>query len=553
MYIALAQMNAVVGDLAGNASLIAEFAVKAQVAGARVLLTPELGLCGYLPEDLLLRPDFALASEQALHALAKKLGTLAGEMAVVVGHVHRVGEDIFNAASVLRGGEVIATYHKQQLPNHTVFDEVRYFTPGTEPCVFEHAGLRFGVNICADIWHRGTAEASAATGAEVLLVLNASPFHLHKQLSRYAVARERVAESGIPLVYVNLVGGQDELVFDGGSFVMTEQGEVCQQAAQFDASLVLVELDQAKPQPGAQVPLLDEDACIYRALVQGVRDYIGKNGFPGVLLGLSGGIDSALVLTIAVDALGADKVEAVMMPSQFTADMSVDDSRLMVEALGVKYREIAIEPLFAAFETALAPEFAGKPADLTEENIQARIRGMLLMALSNKFGKLVLTTSNKSESAVGYATLYGDMAGGFAVLKDVLKTRVYRLARYRNMLGAVIPERVITRPPSAELRAGQTDQDSLPPYDVLDAIIERFVELDESPWEIVQAGYNKTDVERVVRLIAQSEYKRRQAAVGVRITTRGFGKDWRYPITSKFRPPTDLLVNSAGGKNHDAT
>ncbi len=551
MRIALAQMNAVVGDLTGNAALIADYAGRAQAAGARLLLTPELALCGYLPEDLLLRPDFSLATAQALDNLAKTLAATVGDMAVVVGHVHRVGDDVFNAASVLRDGQILTTYHKHRLPNHTVFDEVRYFTAGDEACVFLHEGVRFGVNICADIWHPGTAEASAAAGAEVLLVLNASPFHLNKQASRYAVARERVSEAGIPLVYANLVGAQDELVFDGASFVMSAQGEVCQQAVQFDDCLVLVELQHATPRPGEQVALLDDDACIYRALVQGVRDYIGKNGFPGVLLGLSGGIDSALVLTIAVDALGADRVEAVMMPSKFTAGMSVDDSRLMVQALGVKYHEIAIEPLFAAFETALAPEFAGKPADLTEENIQARIRGMLLMALSNKFGKLVLTTSNKSESAVGYATLYGDMAGGFAVLKDVLKTRVYRLAQYRNRCGAVIPERVITRPPSAELRADQTDQDSLPPYDVLDAIIERFVELDESPWEIIQAGYNKSDVERVVRLIALSEYKRRQAAVGVRITPRGFGKDWRYPITSKFRPPCDLPVNGAGGQNHD--
>lgn len=541
MHIALAQFNAVVGDLAGNATRIADYAAQARAAGASLLLTPELSLCGYPPEDLVLRPGFALACEQELQRLAASVP----EMTLVVGHVRRVGEDVFNAASVLRNGKIEATYCKQCLPNHTVFDEQRYFTAGAAACVFSHEGVRFGLNICADIWEPGTAAQAAQAGAEVLLVLNASPFHVGKQASRYGVARERVKECGLPFVYANLVGGQDELVFDGASFVMNSAGHVVQQAVQFDESLVLVELAGKQPCPGEQHPLLNDDAAIYRALVQGVRDYVGKNGFPGVLLGLSGGIDSAVVLTVAVDALGADRVEAVMMPSAYTASMSVDDSREMVRTLGVKYHEIAIAPMFAAFETALSGLFAGLPADTTEENIQARIRGVLLMALSNKSGKLVLTTGNKSEMAVGYATLYGDMAGGFAVLKDVLKTRVYRLARYRNSISAVIPERVITRAPSAELRPDQTDQDSLPPYEVLDAIVERYVEYDQCPWEIMQAGYNKGDVERVVRLIAVNEYKRRQSAVGVRVSTRAFGKDWRYPITSKYRPAFTALGEPA--------
>ncbi len=531
MKIAIAQINCTVGDLAGNSAKIAEYARRARDAGADLLLTPELGLSGYPPEDLLLRDGFYRACDRALEDLAHRVRGIP----VVVGHPRQVEEGRFNAASVIRDGKLIATYHKQKLPNYTVFDEMRYFDSGDRPCTFPVAGVPVGINICADVWEKGAAGRARAAGAELLVTLNASPYHINKQLTRYEAILERVEETGLPIVYANMVGGQDELVFDGASFVMSRHGDITHQLPLFEECLGMVEFANGTPVPGDVVPPQSLEANVYKALLVGVRDYVGKNGFPGVLIGLSGGIDSALTLAIAVDALGPGKVRAVMMPSQYTADMSVEDARAMVGGLGVRYAELPIKPVFDRFLDTLAGEFQGLPADATEENIQARIRGTLMMALSNKFGSIVLTTGNKSEMAVGYATLYGDMAGGFAVLKDISKTMVYRLARYRNGLGRVIPERIITRPPSAELRANQTDQDSLPPYDLLDQIMEAYMERDLSIQEILAQGYPEAEVRRVVNLLHVSEYKRRQAPVGIRVTSRGFGKDWRYPITSKFR------------------
>ncbi|MDE2080969.1 MAG: NAD+ synthase [Burkholderiales bacterium] len=559
MKAALLQINATVGDLAGNARLIAQGARRAHAQGARLVVAPELALTGYPPEDLLLRPAFMQACAETLAALAAELADCAG-LHLVVGHPHQFGargdvrsksmavQQRFNAASVLAGGAVLGTYCKRELPNYQVFDERRYFASGRDaglaPLVFTVEGLRVGLLICEDAWFDEPAQAACAAGAQLLCVLNASPFHLDKAGEREARMAARARAVARPLLYAHLVGGQDEVVFDGASFALDAAGSVTARAPAFDDAVLLLELaaDGTPRGPIAPVPALEAQA--WSALVVGVRDYIGKNGFPGALIGLSGGIDSALVLAIAVDALGADRVRAVMMPSPYTADISWIDAREMASRLGVRYDEIAIEPMFEAFRTSLAPLFAGRAEDTTEENLQARIRGTLLMALSNKLGSIVLTTGNKSEMATGYCTLYGDMAGGFAVIKDVAKTLVYRLARWKNeqpsrradgSLGPVIPDRIISRPPSAELRPGQTDQDSLPPYEVLDAILARYMEEDQGIEEIVAAGYPRTDVERVTRLIKLNEYKRRQAPVGIRITHRGFGRDWRYPITSGFR------------------
>ncbi len=559
MKIAIGQMNATVGDLSGNVARIAEFAERARRLGADVLVTPELALCGYPPEDLLLRDEFLEACDEALRELAARVR----DVTLVVGHPRAEEGKRYNSASIIQGGKIIGLYDKVRLPNYTVFDEERYFEPGASPFVFGIDGVTFGVNICedtwgsqgpatarrrssmrdervginicADSWNAEAPRAARDAGARVLLVLNASPYHVGKQSVRYDIMRERVAETGMPLVYVNMVGGQDELVFDGASFVLNREGVVTHQLPMFEEALGLVTLIDGDPQRGELAPKLSTEAEVYGALVTGVRDYIDKNGFPAAIVGTSGGVDSALTLAIAVDALGASRVRAVMMPSQYTAGMSVEDARAEVEALKVRYTEITIKPIFDAFLAALASEFKDMPADVTEENLQSRIRGTLLMALSNKTGALVLTTGNKSEMGTGYATLYGDMAGGFGVLKDINKLMVYRLARYRNSVSPVIPQRVIERAPSAELRPDQTDQDSLPPYAVLDAIMEAYVENDVSPKKIIEYGFAPADVERVVRLVRGSEYKRRQAPVGVRITPRGFGKDWRYPITNKFR------------------
>lgn len=534
MKIAIAQLNFVVGDLQGNAKKILDAAQQAHQQGAAILVTPELALSGYPPEDLLLRDDFNQSCADALHQIASQ----THDIMLLVGHPHRVAKQHYNAASLIGQGKIKATYLKHELPNHSVFDEERYFKRGTEPLVFDLQGVRFGVNICADIWEEEPAMQARRAGAEVLLALNASPYHMQKQHSRHEAIRERVAQTGMAVVYVNLVGGQDELVFDGASFVTDQQGHVTQQLPAFEERISYVELHGARPVKAEIIGELSLEASVYQALCLGVRDYVNKNGFPGVLLGLSGGIDSALTLAIAVDALGADKVRAVMMPSPYTAEISLTDARAMADIMGVRYSEITIQPTFDSFLDALKDDFQHLPFDLAEENLQARIRGTLLMALSNKFGSIVLTTGNKSEMAVGYSTLYGDMAGGFAVLKDVPKTLVYQLANYRNQLSHVIPERIISRPPSAELRSDQTDQDSLPPYNILDAIVEFYVEHDRSPQEIIQiGGFSEYDVKRVVTLIDRNEYKRRQAPVGVRITHRGFGKDRRYPITSGYRAP----------------
>jgi NAD+ synthase (glutamine-hydrolysing) len=551
----VAQLNFFVGDLDGNVRKIVDAAQQAYAQGARLLLTPELSLCGYAAEDLFLRPAFIAACDDALLKLASQLAGLKG-MAVVVGHPS--GSDTrtrsvstqsrFNMASVLRDGQVIARYAKQQLPNYQVFDERRYFSPGEGDCVFE-AGegadrVRVGLLICEDAWFEAPAQRAKEAGAEVLAVINASPFHIGKGYEREAVMAQRVQATGLPLVYAHLVGGQDEVVFEGHSFALNGDATLAARAPSFKEDIFALQLVRdavGLSLNGAIEPVRSPEADLWDALVLGVRDYIGKNGFPGVLLGLSGGIDSALVLAVAVDALGSSKVRTVMMPSPYTADISWLDARAMAERMGVCYDEISIVPEFEAFKTSLARDFAGLEQDTTEENIQARIRGTLLMALSNKFGSIVLTTGNKSEMATGYCTLYGDMAGGFAVIKDLAKTQVFKLARWRNANNPYgtcanpIPERIITRPPSAELRPDQTDQDSLPPYEILDAILERYMENDESIESLIADGFTKADVEKVTRLIKINEYKRRQSPVGIRVTHRSFGKDWRYPITNRFR------------------
>jgi NAD+ synthase (glutamine-hydrolysing) len=536
MKLGIAQLNLTVGDIAGNAARLLAAAHEAHAAGAALLLTPEMSICGYPAEDLVLRQDFTAACEAAVKKLAAEAPP---ELALLVGYPERGDGGLFNAAALIRGGKVEAVYRKHHLPNYSVFDEQRVFDRGDAPCVFVCGGVKFGLNICGDIWEEGPATRAMQAGADWLLVPNASPYHLNKERERLAVARARLAEAGLPIVYANMVGGQDELVFDGASFAINADGDVVAQCPAWQTGLFYLDIE-GDICSGPQHVLPDEDAAVYDALVLAVRDYFGKNGFKGVHLGLSGGIDSALTLAIAVDAIGADKVHAVMMPSDYTANISVEDSRDMVKRLGVRYSEIAIKPIFDTFVAQLAGEFAGLVPDTTEENLQARTRGTLLMALSNKFGTLVLTTGNKSEMAVGYATLYGDMAGGFAVLKDVAKIRVYRLANYRNRLSQVIPQRIIDRPPSAELRPDQTDQDSLPPYDMLDAILTAYVERDLSARDIVAQGFDAATVKKVIRLVDLAEYKRRQAPPGPRITPRNFGKDRRYPITSKYRPEGDL-------------
>jgi NAD+ synthase (glutamine-hydrolysing) len=549
--ICIAQLDFVVGDASGNAQRIIAAARTAYAQGARLLLTPELSICGYAAEDLFLRPAFIAACDDAVKTVARELAGLKG-MHVVVGHP--VGGDIrsksvavqrrFNAASVLSEGRILETYAKRELPNYQVFDERRYFTPGQGTCVFQVDGVSVGLLICEDAWFEEPALLAKESGAEVLAVINASPFHVGKGGERVARMADRARAVNLPLVYAHLVGGQDEVVFDGASFALDADGTLAARAPGFQEDLFSVQAERMGDGVKLSGPLAHErtpEADLWDALVLGVRDYIGKNGFPGVLLGLSGGIDSALVLAVAVDALGRDKVRAVMMPSPYTADISLADARDMASRLGVPYEEISIVPEFEAFKASLAHDFKGRPEDTAEENIQARIRGVFLMALSNKFGSIVLTTGNKSEMATGYCTLYGDMAGGFAVIKDVLKTTVFQLARWRNIHDpygtgiSPIPERIITRPPSAELRPEQTDQDSLPPYDVLDAILERYMENDQGVEEIIAAGFDRDVVERVARLIRINEYKRRQAPVGIRVTHRSFGKDWRYPITGKFR------------------
>ena len=573
--ICVLQLNYCVGDMPGNAQKIIDAATTAYANGARLVVTPELAICGYAAEDLFLRNSFIQACDDAVNQVAHALGGLK-ELTVVLGTPLMVGDGTrtksvavqqrHNAARVLREGSIIDTYAKRELPNYQVFDERRYFTPGNSVCVFNTGGVKVGLLICEDAWFDAPAQSAKDAGAELLVIINASPFHTGKGGEREQMMQQRATAVELPLVYAHLVGGQDEIVFEGRSFALQADGALAGRAPSFREDLFEVTVRTAErdikiePNPLAaqqiqspdapdciayltsQIkPEQTDDADLWDALVLGVRDYLGKNGFPGALLGLSGGIDSALVLAIAVDAIGADKVHTVMMPSPYTADISLNDAREMAERMNVRYDEISIVPEFEAFKASLAEQFKGRAEDTTEENIQARIRGTLLMALSNKFGSIVLTTGNKSEMATGYCTLYGDMAGGFAVIKDLLKTTVFRLAHWRNAhdpygtCTSPIPERIITRPPSAELKADQTDQDSLPPYDVLDAILERYMENDESIESIIAAGFDRSVVERVTRLIKINEYKRRQAPVGIRVTHRSFGKDWRYPITSKFR------------------
>ena len=538
--IALAQLNLFVGDVSGNTQRVVDVSARARdELQADLVLFPELSLSGYPPEDLLFHTGLRRQVELALSRVREETRGIT----VTVGYPEYAEGAIFNAAAVLRDGSTLANYRKQELPNYKVFDEKRYFRAGNETRIVELNGIRTALLICEDVWEPGPAKAAAAAGAQLIAVINGSPYSLDYQNRREEVVRERVKDSGLPVVYVNLLGGQDELVFDGGSFVMDANGEVVQRVAPFVESLTAVDIDlidgKAVPRRGHIEPLLSREASVYHALVLGVRDYVEKHGFPGVVLGLSGGIDSALTLAIAVDALGADRVHVVMMPSRYTSQMSLDDAALQARTLNVRYDVISIESMFAATLESLKDVFAGREPDTTEENIQARIRGVLLMAISNKTGRMLVTTGNKSEMAVGYATLYGDMNGGFAPIKDCSKMLVYRLANYRNSVsheGApVIPQRVIDRPPSAELRPDQKDSDSLPPYEILDAILELFIEDDLSVDEITARGFDRTTVGRVLDMVKRNEYKRRQAPPGVRISDRAFGRDWRYPITSGYR------------------
>jgi len=531
--VVMAQVNLKVGDIHGNVERIITTARQARdELQGDLIVFPELSLCGYPPEDLLLRSSMQRRIEQGLQRIRQEIVGIH----VLVGFPWLEEGRRYNACAVYRDGAELAFYRKQQLPNYRVFDEKRYFEPGDSAAVFDYQGVPIGVTICEDIWFAEPMARARAAGARLMLNLNASPFHGGKQPEREAVVGERAREGGMPVVYVNQVGGQDELVFDGHSFVVDAQGQVSQRAPAFVEGLYPVIIDAVlQPQPAELAPVASLEASVYDALVLGVRDYVRKNGFKGVVLGLSGGIDSALVLAVAVDALGAEQVEAVMMPYHYTAQISLEDAEAEARTLGVRYSVLPIAPMVEAFQETLAGEFAGLGRDTTEENLQARCRGTLLMAISNKKGYLVLTTGNKSEMAVGYATLYGDMAGGFDVLKDVPKTLVFRLCEYRNRAGEVIPQRVIDRPPSAELSPDQKDEDSLPPYPVLDEILRLYVEQDLSAVDIVAAGFDEETVRRVLRLVDLNEYKRRQAAVGARVTQRGFGRDRRYPITSGWR------------------
>lgn len=527
--IAMAQINVWVGDVGGNVDKILAAAVEARDAlAADLVVFPEMAMLGYPPDDLLLRLGLPTAIDAGLTRLNEEIHGIT----LVVGYPEYADGVIYNAAAVIRDGKRLGNYRKQRLPNYGVFDELRHYQPGHDACVVQVAGTPVGVTICEDIWEAGPAAQAKKAGAQILVNLNASPFHRSKVAERRAVLEQRTHENNIGIVYVNCVGGQDELVFDGGSMAYAADGSLRVCAPSFESGVFLAVVDDAgQLEVGACAPQADEDASVYAALVQATRDYVQRNGFPGVLIGSSGGIDSALALAVAADALGGDKVWAVAMPSRYTADISNEDAAAQAKILGARYDQIAIEPLFSGYLDVLSGLFADKAPDTTEENLQSRIRGTLLMGLSNKFGHLVLATGNKSEMAVGYATLYGDMCGGFAPLKDVYKTLVYRLARYRNTLGVVIPERVIERPPSAELRDDQADSDSLPPYDQLDPIIEAYVEDGRTISDICAMGYAPADVQQVAGLIRRAEYKRRQAAPGPKITRRAFGRDRRYPIS----------------------
>ncbi len=538
--IGLAQINVVVGAIEDNVDKIIAAARRAKDdLNCDLLVCAELVLTGYPPEDLLMRPGFNSRVQQEL----KRLCETVTDIDLIVGYPKRDEDGYYNIGALICGGEIVHEYRKIKLPNYSVFDEKRYFDAGDEACVFNYQDVTFGLTVCEDIWHDGPVEMAVEKGAEVIININGSPYHTNKIPERRAVVCSKAKEVGAGVIYVNQVGGQDELVFDGASFACDEQGEVVHQMASFVDGLEVVKVvsdsNGVRIQGSQIAPELPRLASIYEALVVGVRDYVRKNGFSRVVIGLSGGIDSALTTTIAVDALGKDNVDVIMMPFRYTSDISKEDAYLEAKALDIRYHVISIEPMYEAFVAGLAPVFEGYKEDVTEENIQARCRGLTLMAFSNKTGAMVLTTGNKSEMSVGYATLYGDMVGGYNAIKDVPKILVYELAQYRNTISPVIPERVITREPSAELRPDQIDSDSLPEYEVLDPILQMYVEEDCPPADIVAKGYAVADVERVIRLVDRNEYKRRQAAPGVRISKRAFGRDRRYPITSGFRPKVD--------------
>lgn len=534
----MAQLDPLVGDIPGNTAQAIEAVREARIEHrADVVVFPELFLTGYPPEDLLLRESMETRLEEARATMARKVSR---DVMVVIGYPGRRDGRLHNLAGVLYNGEWLGEYAKQALPNYQVFDEQRYFTPGHSPLVVEHGGAKLGILVCEDLWDGAPVTQSVEAGADILITLNASPYHRDKPLERERLFARRAQSAARPLVYLNQIGGQDELVFDGGSLVLDAQGEVAVRAPFWEVGLMPVRFTDAEgawaPEAGECEPLLASEESLYCALVTGLRDYVNKSGFQGVVLGLSGGIDSALSLAIAVDALGPERVQAVMMPYHYTADISKADAAAQADLLGVHYEVMPIAPMVEAFTATLEESFAGTQRDTTEENLQSRCRGVLLMALSNKKGLMVLSTGNKSEMAVGYATLYGDMVGGYNALKDVYKTWVYRLAKWRNAQESAIPERVITRPPSAELAPDQADSDSLPGYDELDAILERYIEGDMSAEAIIDAGFASEDVYKVVKLVDRSEYKRRQAPVGVRVTARGFGRDRRYPIVNGWQP-----------------
>jgi NAD+ synthase (glutamine-hydrolysing) len=534
----LAQIDLAVGAVRGNTARILEAAAEARDEfGADLVVFPELSICGYPPEDLLFHGGFRHRTEAALAEIRERVEGVA----VLVGFPEYDGDAIYNSCAVFADGEELCRYRKHLLPNYKVFDERRYFTAGTEPAVFTLKDIRVGLTICEDVWRSEPIAKARGAGAECVIAINGSPYDTRSQGSREEVVRSRAREAGVPIVYLNMVGGQDELVFDGGSFVMSAAGDVMFRAPVFAEGLYPVVLrgdaGGVDTGSGSVAEFLPLEASVYNALLTGTRDYVDKHGFPGVVIGLSGGIDSGLVLAVACDALGPERVRAVMMPFRYTSAMSLEDAREQAGLLGVRYDVIPIAPIYDATVGQLAPVFEGLEEDVTEENIQARCRGLLLMAISNKTGRMLLTTGNKSEMAVGYATLYGDMAGGFAPIKDCSKSLVYRLARYRNTVGPAIPERVLTREPSAELRPGQKDSDSLPAYDVLDPILECFIEQDLSVDEIAERGFDRETVIQVLEMVRRNEYKRRQAPPGIRISRRAFGRDWRYPITSGYRFP----------------
>ena len=534
---ALSQINLSVGDVSGNTDRILDNIAQAKQRQANIIIFPELAVVGYPPEDLLYRPTLYKQIKYSL----QKICQASDGIDIVIGYPEQKDGVLYNACGILRQGEIISHYYKQHLPNYSVFDEKRYFVGGYGETVFDLLGKRVALSICEDVWKAEICRQAKQAGAELMININASPYHVGKLETRLDMLKTRAIESDMSIIYLNLLGGQDELVFDGGSIVVSNQGEVIFRAPQFQEGIYLIDYDTQRgsfsPAEQYRTENLVQEESIYRALVLGIQDYVGKNRFSGVVIGLSGGIDSALTLCLAADALGAENVEVLLMPSKYTSAMSNEDAEMQAKNLGVRYTVISIEEAVIAFNKSLQPIFSGLPADLTEENIQARCRGILLMAVSNKTHKLVLATSNKSELSVGYATLYGDMVGGFAPLKDIPKMMVFKLAEWRNQLSAqtIIPQRVINRPPSAELRENQIDEDSLPPYPILDMILERYIELDQNPTEIMRANFDEKTVRQVVRLVDSSEHKRRQAMPGVRISQRAFGRERRYPITSAYR------------------